>query len=171
MTFTIAWQQGSSNPENASNFSLIQQWFANINSKEVTWKQRLIPPTADVREINWDAQRFDEVFTIRNPQVRGITLYWQKPDSQQERSTTPHKLELDNLHQYLYVYPQSQKEVVIQIGLSEVIFQKIELTNSQFVVKEKDGSKLLIFRDIQQKLEVSVALNLEELQELKQQLL
>ncbi|HEY9849792.1 MAG TPA: hypothetical protein V6D28_10060 [Leptolyngbyaceae cyanobacterium] len=170
MAFTIVWQQGSFNPENASNFALIQQWFANLNNKQISWKQRLIPPTADVKEIDWDSQRFDEVFRVGNPQIRGITLYWQKPDSQQERSTTPQKLELDHLHQYLYVYPQSQKEVVIQIGLPEVIYQKIEITNSQFEFKEKDGNHFLIFRDAQQKLEVKVTLSPEHLQQLKQQL-
>jgi hypothetical protein len=131
MQLTTVWQQGSTNPENPNHFAAIQQWFSSLNGKEITWRQRLIPPTADVREIDWESQRFDEVFAILNPQIRGITLYWHKPDSQQERSTTPYKLELDTLRQQLYIYPQSQKEVVIRVSVPEVIYQQVELKNPQ----------------------------------------
>ncbi len=170
MPLTIVWQQGSTNPDNRNNFSAIKEWFASLNSKEITWRQRLIPPTADVREIDWEPQRFDEVFAIRNPEIRGITLYWQKPDTQQERSTTPHKLELDSLRQYLYVYPQSQKEVAIRLGLQEVIYQTIELTNPQLEYGKKGENHVVTLRDAQQKLEVKVTLNPENFKQLKQQL-
>lgn len=170
MQLTTLWQQGSTNPENAENFAKISQWWAAINGKEITWRQRLMPPTADVREIDWEPQRFDEVFRISDAEVRGITLYWHKPDSQQERSTTPHKLELDTLRQQLYIYPQSQKEVVIRVGLPEVIYQKLELKYPQVESSQNDGNCILTLRDNQQLLEVKVILSREAVNQLKQQL-
>ena len=114
----IVWQQGSNNPENADNFANIRQWWASLNAKEITWRQRVIPDSGNVTELNWEPQRFDEIFLISNPEIRGITLYWQKPDSSQERSTTPHKLELDNLKQKIYIYPQSNFFLIIRISPS-----------------------------------------------------
>ncbi|MBE9229470.1 hypothetical protein IQ264_29110 [Phormidium sp. LEGE 05292] len=167
---TIIWEQGSNNPENADNFAIIKQWFTNLNSKEITWKQRLLPPNGDVREIDWEAQRFDEKFIIFNSDIRGITLYWQKPDSPQERNTTPSKLELDNLKQQLYVYPQSQKDVVIRLALPEIIYQKFQMVNPQVEVSKLGENNVLIFRDDKQQIEVKVALSREKSYELKQQL-
>lgn len=162
------WQQGSTNPENPNNFAIIQQWFASLNGKEITWRQRLIPPTANVREIDWESQRFDELFLITNPEIRGITLYWRKPDSQQERSTTPHKLELDMLRQQLYIYPQSQKEVAIQVGLPQAIYHKFELKNPQIECNQKDEYRIFTLRDSDQLLEVKIALDSENIERLKQ---
>lgn len=162
------WQQGSTYPENPNNFDVIKQWFASLNGKEITWRQRLIPPTADVREIDWEPQRFDEVFLISNPEIRGITLYWHKPDSQQERSTTPHKLELDAIHQQLYIYPQSQREVVIRVGLKAAIYEKFELNNPQVEYSQEGEGLILTLRDSNQLLEVKVTLSPENLQVFKQ---
>lgn len=170
MQSITVWQQGSTNPENADNFAIINQWFGSLNGKEITWRQRLIPPTADVREIDWQQGRFDEVFLISNPEIRGITLYWRKPDSQQLRSTTPHKLELDTLRQQLYIYPQSQREVAIRVGLREPIYQRFELKNPQIESSQKDEDWILTLRDRNQLLEVKVTLNTENIQQLKQQL-
>ncbi|XWK88225.1 MAG: hypothetical protein U7127_29255 [Phormidium sp.] len=167
---TIIWEQGSNYPENADNFAIIKQWFANLNGKEITWKQRLIPPDYDVRKIEWEAQRFDEKFIIFNSDIRGITLYWQKPDSPQERNTTPSKLELDTLKQQLYIYPQSQKDVVIQLALPEVVYQKFQTINPQIEVSKLGENYVLILRDDKQQLEVKVALTPEKIYQLKQQL-
>lgn len=167
---TIIWEQGSNNPENADNFAIIKQWFTNLNSKEITWKQRLIPLNGDVREIDWEAQRFDEKFIIFNSDIRGITLYWQKPDSPQERNTTPSKLELDTLKQQLYIYPQSQKDVVICLALPEIIYQKFQMINPQVEVSKLGDNQVLIFRDDKQQIEVKVALSSEKIHLLKQQL-
>ncbi|MBD2185739.1 hypothetical protein [Aerosakkonema funiforme] len=51
MAHTIVWQQGNINPENVNNFATIKQWFANLNGKQITWRQRLVPSAADVREV------------------------------------------------------------------------------------------------------------------------
>ena len=167
---TITWEQGSNNPENADNFAIIKQWFTNLNSKEISWKQRLIPPNGDVREIEWEAQRFDENFIIFNSSIRGITLYWQKPDAPQERSTTPFKLELDNLKQNLYIYPQSQKDVVIRLTLLEAVYQKFQLLNPQIEVSRLGENYVLILRDEKGKIEAKIALTPEKISQLKQQL-
>ncbi|MFB2875922.1 hypothetical protein [Floridanema aerugineum] len=167
---TIIWEQGSNNPENADNFAIIKLWFTNLNGKEITWKQRLIPPDSDLRKIEWEAQRFDEKFIIFNSDIRGITLYWQKPDSPQERNTTPSKLELDTLKQQLYIYPQSQKDVVIQLSLPEIVYQKFQMINPQIEVSRLGENYVLILRDDKQQLEVKVALTPAKIYELKQEL-
>ncbi len=43
--------------------------------------------------------------------------------SSQERNTTPHQLILDSLHQYLYIFLQSQQELVIFVGLPSIFNQ------------------------------------------------
>jgi hypothetical protein len=170
MQLRTVWQQGSSNPENANNFATISQWWASLNGKEITWKQRLIPPSGDVSQLDWEPQRFDERFLISNPQIRGITLYWHKPDLQQERNTTPHKLELDTLQQQLYIYPQSQKEVVLRVGLPEIIYQKLEMQNPQVQLTPVGENYILTLRDAQQQLEVKVKLSPGNIDKLKQDL-
>ncbi|NEQ23335.1 MAG: hypothetical protein F6K28_30115, partial [Microcoleus sp. SIO2G3] len=114
------WQQNSDNPENRMNFAIIQQWWTNLNDKKIAWRQRIIPQTGDVSQLDWELQRFDEVFKLQAPQIRGITLYWRKVDNERERNTTPRKLELDTQSQQLYIYPQSQQELVIRVGVPEI---------------------------------------------------
>lgn len=168
MQLQATWQYGSSDPENADHFATISQWWASLDGKEIIWRQRLVAPTGNASELNWETQRFDEKFVVTQPQIRGITLYWSKPDLPQERSMTPHKLELDSLHQQLYIFPQSQKEVVIQVAVPQVAYQKIQLSNPQ---SQYDSTgQNLVFRDDSQKLEVKISLSPEALAQLKQQL-
>jgi hypothetical protein len=166
----IVWQLGSSNPENAGNFSTISQWWAGLNGKEVHWRQRLLSPTGSASELDWEPQRFDEAFVIATPEIRGITLYYQKPGAQSERNTTPQKLELDTVRQQLYVFPQSQKEVAIRVGLPQVTYQKVKLVNPQAEIEAIAAGTVLTFRDESQLLEVQVQLSPEALAQLKQQL-
>jgi hypothetical protein len=106
----IIWQQGSNNPENGNNFATIQQWWTTLHDQKIMWRQRLIPQIPeDVSTLDWEPQRFDEVFKIQMPQIRGITLYWRKPDTNQERSTTPRKLELDKLKSNSISIPNHRK--------------------------------------------------------------
>lgn len=170
MQLKTVWQQGSSNPENADNFATICQWWANLANKKVTWQQRLIPQNSDVSQLDWEPQRFDEAFELKTPEIRGITVYWRKPDSPQERNTTPYMLELDNLRQQLYIYPQSQKQLVIRVGIPEVVYQTIELKNPQLQLAAAGEKYILTLRDAQQLLQVKVTLSPENLDQLKQQL-
>lgn len=169
MQVKTVWQQGSSNPDNANHFLAISQWWASLAGKEITWQQRLIPPSGNVADLNWDPQRFDEVFLISNAEVRGITLYWRKPDSKDDRNTTPHKLELDHLQQQLYIYPQSQREVVIRVGLPQVIYQQVKLSNPQIALGTSGDQQILTVRDEAQRLEIQIVLSPEALTQLKQQ--
>ena len=174
MQMRTIWQQGSTNPENASSFATISQWWAGLNGKEVTWRQRLIPPSGDINDLNWDPQRFDETFVIQSPEVRGITLYWHKPDTQpdakSERNTTVHKLELDHLQQTLYIYPQSQRDLVIRVALPQVVYQQVKMQNPVWTVTTSGGQSVLTLRDESQRLEIQVALDQNNLNHLKQQL-
>lgn len=166
----IVWQQGSGKPDNLDNLTLIRQWWQSLANKEVTFAQRLIPQTGEVEELNWEKQRFDEAVELKNPDIRGITLYWDKIDSPQERNTTPHQLVLDTRHQQLYIFPQSQKQLVIRVALPQVIYETIELTNPQVEFSSVKGNYLLALRDTQQQIEVKVTLNSEILALLKQKL-
>lgn len=170
MQLKTVWQQGSTSPENADNFATICQWWENLINQKVTWQQRLVPQNSNASTLDWEPQRFDEVFEIKATQIRGITVYWRKPDSPQERSTTPYRLELDNLSQYLYIYPQSQKEVVIRVGIPEIVYQTIELKNPQIQISAAGENYILSLRDEQQHLQVKVSLSPANLDQLKQQL-
>lgn len=170
MQATTIWQQGSDSPENGQNFAIIQQWWANLNDQKIAWRQRIIPETGDISELDWEPQRFDEVFKLQAPQIRGITLYWRKPDSQQERSTTPRQLQLDPHSQQLYIYPQSQKELVIRVGIPEIVYQKIEIKNPQCQGSRAGENYILTVRDNQKQLEVKLTLTPDNLNQLKEQL-
>lgn len=164
------WQQNSDNPENGNNFAIIQQWWTNLNEQKIAWRQRLISETNNVQELDWEPQRFDEVFKLQSPQIRGITLYWRKSDEERERSTTPYKLELDTQRQQLYIYPQSQKELVIRVGIPEIVYQKIALTNPQWYSASAGENYIFILRDKQQQVEVQLILSPDNLAQLKEQL-
>ena len=165
----IVWQTGSSNPDNTNNLATIRQWWSGLNGKEVTWRQRQLPPNSKASDLNWEPQRFDEVVVLTKPELRGITLYWRKPDApDQERSTTPHKLEFDPVRQQIYIFPQSQKELVIRVSVPEIVYQQVELNHPQ--VQYDAVRKVLTLRDEAQVLEVKVTLSPESIAQLKQQL-
>lgn len=168
MQSTTSWQLESTNPDNGNNLATIKQWWASLNENKVSWRQRIIPQSGDVSELNWEPLRFDEEFQLRSPEIRGITLYWRKPDEDRERSTTPRKLELDTVRQQLYVYPQSQKELVIRVGIPEIIYQKIELKNPQLQLNSVGENKILTLQDAKQQIEVKVTLSPPLLDQLRQ---
>jgi hypothetical protein len=163
------WQQESTDPNNVNHFAEISQWWTSLNGQEITWRQRLIPE-AGASDLNWEPQRFDETFVVTQPQVRGITLYWQKPDAKDERNTTPRKLELDALHQALYIYPQSQPSVVIRVAVPQVVYQQVKITQPDLTVLRSGEQMLLVVRDEAQLLEIQVSLSPEKLAELSQKL-
>lgn len=164
----IIWQQSSTKPENRDNFAFIGQWWQSLANNKVTFAQRMIPQSGEVDELNWDLQRFDEVFEIKNPDVRGITLYWRKPDSEQERNTTPHQLVLNTRRQQLYIFPQSQQQLVMRVELPQIIYQTIELQNPQLEYTPAGQNYILTLRDAQQRIAVKATFNLDALNQLKQ---
>lgn len=172
MQTKIIWQQNSQKPDNPDNLALISQWWSNLANKDVNLAQRLIPANGELDRIDWEKQRFDEFFTINNPQIRGITVYWRKSDSDLERSTTPYQLVLDTRRQQLYIFPQSQNQLIIRVGLPEVSYETIEITNPETECKRVDGSNyLLTLRDSTQHIEVKVNLTPENFSQLQQSLL
>ena len=170
MQANVIWQQGSNNPDNGSNFATIKQWWESLNDKKIAWRQRLVPQSGNVSELDWESQRFDEVFKLQAPQIRGITLYWRKADTDQERNTTPRKLEFDQNNQQLYIYPQSQKELDMRVSLPEIVYQKIEIKNPQWQGTRVGENYTLTLRDNLQQLEIKLTLNPANLDQLKEQL-
>lgn len=157
----VVWQQASGTPTSASDFAAITQWWSSLAGKEITWRQRLVPESGQVAELNWEPQRFDETFVIQSPNMRGITLYWQQPNVPDERNTTPHKLELDLIQQQLLIYPQTQRGVVIRVALPQVEYQKITIAQPQIAVRQMASRSVLTIRDESQLLEVVVNLSPE----------
>ena len=125
----IIWQQSSTKPENPGNLALISQWWRSLANKEITFAQRMIPQSGEVDELNWEPQRFYQLFELKSPEIRGITLYLRKLDSDQERNTTPDQLVLDTRRQQLYIFPQSQKQLVIRVELPQITYETIEIKN------------------------------------------
>lgn len=169
MDQTTVWQYGSNNSDNADNLEAIREWWGNLKGIKVDWQQRLLPQDANPHQLNWEPQKFDETFAIVNPEMRGITLYWYKPDSTDERNMTPAKLELDTRHQQLYIYPQSQQQVVVRVTIPEVRYETVEIHDPHIAVG-KNGL-LLLFRDKEQLLDIKITLSPEKLQQLKEKLL
>ncbi|MDJ0733084.1 MAG: hypothetical protein QNJ47_03210 [Nostocaceae cyanobacterium] len=166
MELKTIWQQGSNNPENPNYLATIREWWTNLQGQEIFWQQRIIPETSRVDDLDWEPQKFDELFAISNPDIRGITLYWHKPDSPQERNTTPEKLILDSLHQSLYIFPQTQKGLVIRVSLPTINYQTIQITNPKWEYQTSTEKYMLTLKDDWQKIEVKVTLNHENFKEL-----
>ncbi|MEM6500271.1 MAG: hypothetical protein AAF685_00360 [Cyanobacteria bacterium P01_C01_bin.89] len=166
---TVVWRYGDSDPENPAHFETISQWWSRLNGQTITWRQRLMDQTSDPRQLDWEVERFDEQFVCHGAEVRGISLYWQKVGQDNERNSTPAKLELDTLHQHLYIYPKSQPDLVIRVGLPEVTYQTLTVTASQWEVAAKSGGYQLSVLDKTQGLKVEIALSAEQMEALKQQ--
>lgn len=162
------WQFGSSDPDNANNLAAIRQWWTELNQKKVNWRQRMLTGATEASNLNWEPQRFDETFVLTHPDLRGITLYWQKPDNTQERNSTVDRLEFDRLRQQLYIFPKSQKELVIRVELAEMVYQtlKIKPSKAEYVA----DIQTLILRDELRRVEIEVVLSPELARHLKQQL-
>ncbi|MGD1849128.1 MAG: hypothetical protein ACFCBU_00475 [Cyanophyceae cyanobacterium] len=167
---TVVWRYGDSDPANPDNFETISQWWSRLNGQTITWRQRLMDQTADPRQVDWEVERFDEQFVCHGAEVRGISLYWQKVGQEAERNSTPLKLELDGLHQHLYIYPKSQPDLVIRVGLPEVTYQTLKVAASQCEVATKSGGYQLRVLDKTQGLQVDIALSAEQIATLTQQL-
>jgi hypothetical protein len=159
MATTIIWQQGSDNPDNRGNFEKICQWWDSLTGKEITFAQRLIPQNNNIEEIDWQEQRFDETFLLKSSEIRGITLYWQKIGEENERNLTANKLELDPNRQELYIYSQSQKQVIIRVRIPQVKYQLIDLNNPQIAANMIGKDCLLLLQDDRHQIEVKLKLS------------
>lgn len=158
MNHNLVWQQNSTQPDNQDNLQAIAQWWSSLAGKEVVWQQRLIASGGNLQDLDWQPQKFDEKFAIEAPQLRGITIYWRNNNTD-ERNITPSKLELNLTKQQLYVFPQSQSQVVISVRLPETSYQKLNLSNPQIAATIKDGNGIILLRDDTEKLEIKVTLD------------
>ncbi|MDJ0592569.1 MAG: hypothetical protein QNJ72_21690 [Pleurocapsa sp. MO_226.B13] len=170
MDDNLIWQQNSGDLNNADHLDAIASWWSDLNGKEVVWRQRLIPPSGDLAEIDWQPQKFDERVILQTPQLRGITIYWRSDKTSDERNITPSKLQLNPTKQELYIVPQSQSQVVISISLPGVVYQKLNLDNPQIAATTKDGCGIILLRDEAEKLEIKVTLDRDKLNLLRDRL-
>jgi hypothetical protein len=162
MVNKLIWQQNSTSPDSAESLAQIAQWWAGLDKQEVSWQQRLLT----TEELNWETQKFDEKFVIQAPQLRGITIFWRKLGITEERNITAAKLELDLDRSKLYIYPQSQAQVVICVSIPQIVYQTIEVNNPQIATMARGDGRLLLLRDTQQQLELKITLDRAKLAEL-----
>ncbi|MDY6939286.1 MAG: hypothetical protein SWY16_16670 [Cyanobacteriota bacterium] len=170
MESKIVWQYGSSNPDNGNYLDEIRLWWADLNEKEISWQQRILSPSGDVSELDWEPQRFDEVFTVEAPEIRGITLYWCKSGAEEERNITAGTLALDRLHSCLYIYPKSQQQVVLRVKPQQVTYRTLDLYDPKISYLTDSDDARLILRDDLQQVEVRVTLTPNAIEQLKNQL-
>ena len=164
------WQQNSIDPDTAENLKAIAQWWMELDGKEVAWQQRLIPPGGNLEEIDWQPQKFDEQFILQTPQFKGITLYWRSSKTLDERNLTPSKLQLNLIQQQLYIIPQFQSQIVISVSFPEIVYQKLNIINPQVAATAKDGKGIILLRDETKKIEITITLDGEKLDLLRDRL-
>jgi len=164
----ITWLQGGSDPNNGTNFETIREWWGKLGGKEIVMAQRLIPDDEDVSRINWERQKYDDQIVLFNPEIRGITLYWRQSLSEDERSFTPYKLELNTLEEKLYIYPQSQRQVVIQVGVPNIKYTTVSLQDPELLVSGSGEEKMLVMRDRARQIAVQLSLTPSTLEKLKE---
>jgi hypothetical protein len=125
----------------------------------------------DREAIDWSKQSLDETFTIHNPTLRGITLYWFKPNSPDERNITVGYVQLDLHNQKLDILPSSGRSYQLRITLPKIVYQKIQITDPQFgSLLQSNGDAVLLFRDEKQRLEIQIDLNANNVNLLQQKL-
>ena len=170
MNNDLIWQQNSPQPDNGDNLDAIAQWWSSLVGQEITWQQRLIPDSKDLEDIDWQPQKFDEQLVLDAAQIRGITLFWHFPKALTERNLTPSKLQLDLTNQTLYIFPQSQSQVLVRVSLPKIIYHKLNLLNPQLAATIRDGQGVILLRDEIKKLEITVTLNPSEIAQLLESL-
>jgi hypothetical protein len=166
MKTNLVWQQSNGEADNRENLQAIATWWSELQGKEVMWQQRLIAGSGNLPDIDWQAQQFDRKLMLRHCELRGITIYWREGNSDIERNITAGKLQLDLSEQKLYIYPQSQSQVVICVTVPGIVYQKIELKNPLAVATSKGDNYLLLLRDKKQKLELTITLDRAKMKQL-----
>jgi len=172
MESTITWTLGSTDPDAEANLARIAQWWSSLAGQEIIWQQRSLSENSDRMAIDWNKQALDETFTIQNPSLRGITLYWYKPDHPDERNISVGYFQLDLFNQQLDLLPSSGRSYQLRITLPKIVYQKIQITDPQFgSLIQSNGDAVLLFRDEKQRLEIQIDLSAVNTDLLKQKLL
>ncbi|WP_271251851.1 hypothetical protein [Pseudanabaena sp. Chao 1811] len=160
MESTIIWTLGSTDPNAEANLARIAQWWTSLAGQEIIWQQRPINENTDREAIDWSKQALDENFALQAPTLRGITLYWYKPNSPEERNISVGYLKLDLFNQQLDVLPSSGRNYQLRITLPKIVYQKIQVTDPQFgSLVQPNGDAVLLLRDENQRLEIQINLN------------
>lgn len=171
MESTITWTLGSNDPNAEANLARINQWWSSLTGQEILWQQRPIDENTDRTAIDWSKQALDETFTIQSPSLRGITLYWYKPNNPDERNISVGYLKLDLFNQYLDVLPSSGRNYQLRITLPKIVYQKIHIDDPQFgSLIQPNGDAVLLLRDEKQRIEIQINLNASNVALLKQKL-
>lgn len=85
--------------------------------------------TPETGEIDWSPQKFDDTFVLTEADVRGITFYWKKTGSEDESNITPSKLEFNPALQRLYLYSETQKDLIVSVEVPGVVPETIKMNN------------------------------------------
>ncbi len=123
----VFWQQGA--PEGEEKLAQIKEWWQNLTGKDILWQQRPIPPDRNIEAVNWDIQKFDEEFSPLQTDLRGITLYWQRPKDEAERNLTPVALKLDRKAQTLDIIPDTSRNYFVRVTSKEPTYETIRLNS------------------------------------------
>lgn len=167
MSNKVTWELNNPNPDNSMNFETVSQWWLELENQEIIFAQRIMPATNNPEDINWEAQRFDEKLTLTQTKVGGITLYWHTPKSEQERSITPTKLELDVDKQQLYIYSKVQQNLVIRVTKSQSVYQTYNFNNPQIAGAQIGDRVVLLLQDEAQQIEVKLTLDSQSVAKLQ----
>jgi hypothetical protein len=167
----ITWTLGSDDADAEVNLARIAQWWSTLAGSEIIWQQRSLDENVDRSAINWNKQILDETFAIQAPSLRGITVYWYKSDSPDERNISVGYLQLDLFNQILDILPSSGRRYQVRITVPKIVYQKIQITDPQFgSLIQSNGDAVLLFRDEKQRLEIQIDLSALNTDLLKQKL-
>lgn len=171
MESVIEWSADSADANAETNLAMIADWWANLAGTNIVWQQREIPPAGS--SVDWQFQAPDERFVILSPQLKGITLYWRKPDqppNQEDRNITVGYLKLDlqgEGGQVLTARPLSGRQYLIRITSPKIIYRQLKLDNPLPASKRTaDGGAVILLRDEVQTLEVQITLSPDNLSKL-----
>lgn len=166
MSDNLLWRLHSDDLNNADNLAAIAQWWTDLQGKEIFWQQRLLTDNQDLTALYWQPQKFDEKLTIYEPQLRGVTIFWRNHPTGSERNITASQLNLDLKEQKLYIYPQSQSQVVICVSLPVIAYQQLKLVNPQIAASNNPQGCVILLRDREQRLDVKINLDRQHLMQL-----
>lgn len=168
MDTVITWSANSGDPEAETKLAAIADWWQGLAGTEVIWQQREIPPEGG--QVDWQRQQLDERFVIQFPQLKGITLYWRKPDqpaNQEDRNITVNFLELNLENQTLTAKPASGRQYLFRITSTKTVYRQLKLDNPAIAAKKTaDGGAVILCRDELQTLEVQITLDSSNVQRL-----
>ncbi|MCS6958823.1 MAG: hypothetical protein RMK91_02100 [Pseudanabaenaceae cyanobacterium SKYGB_i_bin29] len=156
----VFWQPGE--PDSETKLAEIKGWWQNLLGKPILWQQRPLPEDKDLSKINWEVLKLDEEFVPVKMDLRGITLYWQRPTDSSEHNLTPSALKLDRQAQTLDVLPDSTRNYVVRITSREPVYQVIRLFQPQVEVR----GEILVFKDATTMTAVEVELTAEQKQQI-----